>query len=1054
MESRFDADFGDIRVHEDERAAKLADGMGARAFAYGKHLFFARGQYRPDSADGAELIAHELTHTIQQGAAPQHAAPAQPQAPRVQRANVLGFELSLSPLDWAAKQANLLPGFPLLTLILGLNPINGAQVDRSPANLIRAVITLMPGGALIVQALDRYGIIDKVGGWISGQIDTLKLAGAAIAGAFTAALKSIDLTDPSGSWERVKRIFTEPIDRIKQFIRGLADGVIQFVRDAVLRPLVGLAAKTKGWDLLIAVLGRNPITGEPVPQTADTLVGGFMKLIGQEEIWENIKKANATARVMAWYQKSKAELLNFVQQFPTLFLNTLKSFKIEDLLDLTAAFGRVAASFGDFAGRFFTWAGAAMWSILEIIFEVVSPAALGYIKKAGAAFKDILKNPLGFVGNLVKAAKLGLTNFADNLVEHLKAGLIDWLTGSLPGVYIPKALSLGELGKFALSVLGISWGQVRGKIVKALGAAGETIMKGLETTYDVVIALVNGGAAAVWELIKEKLTDLKDTVLQGIIGFVVDAVVKKAIPKLVAMFIPGAGFISAIISIYDTIMVFVEKLSKIAAAVKAFVDSIIAIAQGQIGGAAKKVESTLAGLLSLAISFLAGFAGLGKVADKIKEVIQKVWATVDKAVETAVGWIVGKAKALFGKLFGRAEEKGVPTRADLPRDPAQRLQVAVREIRPRVARLIARAEPESDLRTNLVAWRAEFDLRKLDLIENRIVAGNSPDVDVEAVLRSNAPQLRAALARAADQIMADPRVLAEQVRVGRGHRGPAGIATASARGVDTVIPTVAVGPGPGFLGAAGALREADRPARFGPRSPAEFTAMPFGTAVVSEQQSARGPGGVIVGRGREPGRGRVSVVYDALVARVRRIANSQSPALSDQRLASIITRYVNQGATTSPFDRGENAQVLAEFGRIAFSIEVARSSTFALESGMILSLLQTGHLTFEQAFERTSLVNPMTFRGASAATRVEEQVARGTATAPGGHLGQNVKEVTSRRTELLVKYALREIENRKLTFGSEQDVVTWAHSFLVSVIHERAQELFGLAERPPSSLMN
>ena len=191
-------------------------------------------------------------------------------------------------------------------------------------------------------------------------------------------------------------------------------------------------------------------------------------------------------------------------------MNTLKSFKIEDLLDLTAAFGRVAASFGDFAGHFFTWAGAAIWSILEIIFEVVSPAALGYIKKTGAAFKNILKNPMRFVGNLVKAAKLGLTNFADNIVEHLKAGLIDWLTGSLPGVYIPKALSLGELGKFALSVLGISWAQIRGKIVKALGAAGETIMKGLETTYDVVIALVKGGAAAVWELIKEKLTDLKD----------------------------------------------------------------------------------------------------------------------------------------------------------------------------------------------------------------------------------------------------------------------------------------------------------------------------------------------------------------------------------------------------------------------------------------------------------------------------------------------------------------------------------------------------------------
>jgi len=66
------------------------------------------------------------------------------------------------------------------------------------------------------------------------------------------------------------------------------------------------------------------------------------------------------------------------------------------------------------------------------------PGALEYIKKTGAALKSILKNPLPFVGNLVKAAKLGFSNFGSNLLEHLKAGLIDWLTGSLPGIYIPR----------------------------------------------------------------------------------------------------------------------------------------------------------------------------------------------------------------------------------------------------------------------------------------------------------------------------------------------------------------------------------------------------------------------------------------------------------------------------------------------------------------------------------------------------------------------------------------------------------------------------------------
>ena len=84
-------------------------------------------------------------------------------------------------------------------------------------------------------------------------------------------------------------------------------------------------------------------------------------------------------------------------------------------------------------------------------------------------------------------------NFADNIGAHLKAGLIDWLTGSLQGVYIPKALTLLELGKFALSVLGITWAQIRGKIVKALGPSGEKIMQGLELAFDIVVALVTGG---------------------------------------------------------------------------------------------------------------------------------------------------------------------------------------------------------------------------------------------------------------------------------------------------------------------------------------------------------------------------------------------------------------------------------------------------------------------------------------------------------------------------------------------------------------------------------
>src|SRR5262249_22950327 len=241
----------------------------------------------------------------------------------------------------------------------------------------------------------------------------------------------------------------------------------------------------------------------------------------------------AIPRAWAWFQGAMGALMAFVSQIPDLFVAAFKSLTIEDVVLVAGAFRKVASVFGSFLGKFIDWAGTAVWNLLEIIFDAVSPGALTYVKKTGAALKAILKDPLPFVHNLVAAAKQGFENFGSNFGTHLKEGLIDWLTGSLPGVYIPQALTLLEFGKFALSVLGITWAQIRAKIVKALGPTGETIMKALETAFDIVVALVTGGIAAAWELIKEKLTNLKDMVIDGIVGFVTDTIIQKAVPKLI-----------------------------------------------------------------------------------------------------------------------------------------------------------------------------------------------------------------------------------------------------------------------------------------------------------------------------------------------------------------------------------------------------------------------------------------------------------------------------------------------------------------------------------------
>ena len=66
MESSFGADFSGVRLHTDSRAADLSQGIQAKAFAYGNDIYFNHGQYSPDTTAGQHLIAHELTHVVQQ----------------------------------------------------------------------------------------------------------------------------------------------------------------------------------------------------------------------------------------------------------------------------------------------------------------------------------------------------------------------------------------------------------------------------------------------------------------------------------------------------------------------------------------------------------------------------------------------------------------------------------------------------------------------------------------------------------------------------------------------------------------------------------------------------------------------------------------------------------------------------------------------------------------------------------------------------------------------------------------------------------------------------
>lgn len=86
MESRFGADFSGVNIHTSSNATGMSRELNAKAFTVGNDIYFNEGQYNPSSDSGKHLLAHELTHTIQQGASETVQQKPATVSPRIQRA--------------------------------------------------------------------------------------------------------------------------------------------------------------------------------------------------------------------------------------------------------------------------------------------------------------------------------------------------------------------------------------------------------------------------------------------------------------------------------------------------------------------------------------------------------------------------------------------------------------------------------------------------------------------------------------------------------------------------------------------------------------------------------------------------------------------------------------------------------------------------------------------------------------------------------------------------------------------------------------------------------
>ncbi|MDQ1007780.1 hypothetical protein QFZ82_002265 [Streptomyces sp. V4I23] len=335
---------------------------------------------------------------------------------------------------------------------------------------------------------------------------------------------------------------------------------------------------------------------------------------------------------------------------------------------------------------------------------------LGVLARAAGAIDKIISNPIGFLGNLVNAVKAGVTGFAARIGEHLKNGLKQWLFGQLSagGIEIPETFDAKGIIKLILSILGLTWTNIRTRIVARIG---ERAMGALETGFEMVKVLVTEGVGGLWKWIAEKMSDLKDTVIGAIKDFVTEKIVTAGITWIVSMLNPASAFVRACKAIYDVVMFFVNRAAQIKSFVDSVLDSIEGIARGGGGGVPALIEQSLAKAVPVVLDFLASLLGLGGISAKIKEILQKVQAPVMKAVDWVIDKIVSAGKKVLSKL--KAKVQGGD---DSPEGKQARLDRGMAAAGALAARFAGKPVAKELLTPGLAAIRARYGLLRLDLV--------------------------------------------------------------------------------------------------------------------------------------------------------------------------------------------------------------------------------------------------------------------------------------------------------------------------------------------------
>ncbi len=316
--------------------------------------------------------------------------------------------------------------------------------------------------------------------------------------------------------------------------------------------------------------------------------------------------------------------------------------------------------------------GKGLWTFFKTLLGLlgIDPGLITQvIAKAAQNFSKIITNPGPFFKNVWQVIKGGFNNFFDKILIYLPAGALKWLFSEVKGavsVSPPKNFELGSILGYVMDLFGITKENIykRMELNPRIGPKKVKRIRQIENALtgalEWITAWVIDGPEGLLKKAKEKLSDIKNMVINGIVSWITSKVTAEILKRLATSSDPlGIGAtINTIILIYDSIKEAIAYANKILDLANQAMDNLADIIEGNLKVAIEYFEKLLANAVPIVIGFAVEVI-LGPVGDKIKEIITDARLVVDAAMDSLINGaldmidsIINTGKAAIGAVMG------------------------------------------------------------------------------------------------------------------------------------------------------------------------------------------------------------------------------------------------------------------------------------------------------------------------------------------------------------------------------------------------------------------